>query len=483
MKRIITRRSFLFLFLFLSLFFLWGCGTAPPISHAPTITSSAVTTATVNVAYSYDVNATDPDGDTLTYIMDESPTGMTINPSTGLISWTPTPGQEGDIPVVVVVTDGEYEDSQSFVITFQSTITTAVLTSISVLPETMFLQVGNSQSITSITASYNTAADVTIPLNDPNCTYSSDKTSVATVANGLITAVASGSATITVSYTEGGITRTDTVEVTVPLVGIIVLPVQNITQNTGYLSIQDALDDAHDGDYIKVAKGTYHESIIFPSGKVIVLESIDGSASTIIEGVDGSATVTCGGALQGTSLEGFTITHQVGAKGSGIFIKLGTFTITECTISSNIAVSYGAGIFNDHGILTITNSTISNNFTEKLGGGIYNYDGALTITGSTVSENTASNYGGGIYNFFGALTITGSTVSENTAFIDGGGIYFCSEPTVTDIIGGSSSADTTKINSFVHNRSGSTVSPTQHIRSGGSGDIHGNYPFNYYSPG
>ena len=209
--------------------------------------------------------------------------------------------------------------------------------------------------------------------------------------------------------------------------------------------------------YIKVAKGTYHESIIFPSGKVIVLESIDGSASTIIEGVDSSATVTCGGALQGTSLEGFTITHQVGAKGSGIFIKLGTFTITECTISSNIAVSYGAGIFNDRGILTITNSTISNNFTEKLGGGIYNSDGALTITGSTISGNTASSYGGGI--------------------------YFYSEPTVTDIIGGSSSADTTKINSFVNNRSGSTVSPTQHIRSGGSGDIHGNYPFNYYSPG
>ena len=49
-------------------------------NDAPTITSTPVTTATEDAAYSYDVHATDPDvGDTLTYSLTTAPTGMTIN--------------------------------------------------------------------------------------------------------------------------------------------------------------------------------------------------------------------------------------------------------------------------------------------------------------------------------------------------------------------------------------------------------------------
>ncbi len=55
--------------------------------------------------YTYDVEATDPDGDALTYSLDAAPTGMTINPATGLISWPVTPGEAGEHNVVVRVTD------------------------------------------------------------------------------------------------------------------------------------------------------------------------------------------------------------------------------------------------------------------------------------------------------------------------------------------------------------------------------------------
>ena len=57
---------------------------------APQITSTPVTSATVGVAYSYDVNASDANGDTLSYSLTQAPAGMTINASTGLIAWTPT---------------------------------------------------------------------------------------------------------------------------------------------------------------------------------------------------------------------------------------------------------------------------------------------------------------------------------------------------------------------------------------------------------
>jgi len=90
--------------------------------------------------------------------------------------------------------------------------TEGVLVSISALPSSVSLYVGVTQAIT-VTATYGDAstADVTA-----TSTYVSVPETVATVSTGgLITAVAEGPATITVSYTEGGITETDTVSVAV----------------------------------------------------------------------------------------------------------------------------------------------------------------------------------------------------------------------------------------------------------------------------
>jgi uncharacterized protein YjdB len=101
----------------------------------------------------------------------------------------------------------------------------AELTEITVLPETMTLFVGEDSTVTSITASYNYGPDKTIALSD--CSYDSEDESIATVAIGVITAVEAGPATITITYSEGGITKTDTVVVTVNaivLTEIVVLP-------------------------------------------------------------------------------------------------------------------------------------------------------------------------------------------------------------------------------------------------------------------
>jgi hypothetical protein len=63
-----------------------------------------ITTATVDVLYTYDVEATDPNSeDTLTYSLTTSPAGMTIDSVTGLISWTPP--STGDYAVTVEVAD------------------------------------------------------------------------------------------------------------------------------------------------------------------------------------------------------------------------------------------------------------------------------------------------------------------------------------------------------------------------------------------
>ncbi|MRR34370.1 hypothetical protein EG829_06655, partial [bacterium] len=100
--------------------FSWTVKTRMP-NTAPVIASTPVTTATAGSAYTYDVNATDIDGDTLSYSLITAPSGMSINSSTGVISWTPTISQTGSNSVAVQVSDGNGgTDSQSFTVTVAS---------------------------------------------------------------------------------------------------------------------------------------------------------------------------------------------------------------------------------------------------------------------------------------------------------------------------------------------------------------------------
>jgi hypothetical protein len=103
------------------------------VNDAPSLTSTPVTTATVDALYTYDVDATDPDaGDTLTYSLTIKPAGMTIDAATGLIEWTPASAQAGANDVAVKVIDNgsvPASQTQSFTITasLPSTPATTVL--------------------------------------------------------------------------------------------------------------------------------------------------------------------------------------------------------------------------------------------------------------------------------------------------------------------------------------------------------------------
>jgi len=217
-KKILTLISLL-----LVSFLLVGCngGVTPP-NNAPVITSVPPSlTATVGTAYTYTVTATDADDDALTYSV--SPSDLAI--ADNVITWTPTAAGTKD--VVVSVSDATVTTTQSFTITVSEPVPEPVieLTGITVLPETMTLFAGESKTITSVTATYEIrGTEVPIALGD--CTYASGDETVATAKAGVITAVAEGTATITVSY-EG---KTDTVAVTVSaaeiakLTGIEVVP-------------------------------------------------------------------------------------------------------------------------------------------------------------------------------------------------------------------------------------------------------------------
>ncbi|NGX17041.1 PKD domain-containing protein [Wenzhouxiangella sp. XN24] len=88
----------------------------PPPNEPPAITSTAVTTGTVDQPYGYTVTASDPDGDALSFSLSIRPEGMTIGATSGVITWTPNAA--GDFIVTAVVEDGRGgSDSQTFTIT------------------------------------------------------------------------------------------------------------------------------------------------------------------------------------------------------------------------------------------------------------------------------------------------------------------------------------------------------------------------------
>ena len=87
-------------------------------SQAPNFTSIPPTAATEREPYTYDAEASDPDtGDVLTFSIQEGPEGMTIDPTTGGVEWTPTPAQTGNQPVTLLVQDQDgLFDDQNFVV-------------------------------------------------------------------------------------------------------------------------------------------------------------------------------------------------------------------------------------------------------------------------------------------------------------------------------------------------------------------------------
>lgn len=84
------------------------------IPKAPQINSSPATTAFIKKAYTYKVDASDINGDTLSYALESSPKGMTINNDSGLISWTPSAGTIGTHWVILKVSDGEFNTEQKY---------------------------------------------------------------------------------------------------------------------------------------------------------------------------------------------------------------------------------------------------------------------------------------------------------------------------------------------------------------------------------
>ncbi|PWW03310.1 Ig-like protein group 2, partial [Paenibacillus cellulosilyticus] len=177
-----------------------------------------------------------------------------------------TPVGDGTATITVTTVDGSY--------TATSTVTvTTPVTGVTVDKSTLDLFVGGADETLVATVNPSDATDSSV-------TWGSDDTNVATVVNGVVTPVGVGTATITVTTTDGGYTATSIVTVTKPVTGV------TLDQPTLHL---------YKGGATETLVATVNPSDA--TDKTVTWSSDDTNVATVVDGVvtavgDGTAHIT-----------------------------------------------------------------------------------------------------------------------------------------------------------------------------------------------
>ena len=173
-----------------------GSGT---VVIAPAITTDSLPEGTVDQSYNAELEAT---GNNITWSASGLPNGLALDPTNGTITGTPT--TDGQFSVTVTATNSADSTNQTYTLNIKPA--TVSVTGVTLDKETLELFTGGTGTLAATVQ----PEDAT----NKNVTWSSDNETVATVANGTVTAVGAGTATITVTTTDGNHTATCTVTVT-----------------------------------------------------------------------------------------------------------------------------------------------------------------------------------------------------------------------------------------------------------------------------
>ncbi|MFB0515177.1 MAG: right-handed parallel beta-helix repeat-containing protein [Candidatus Neomarinimicrobiota bacterium] len=221
-------------------------------------------------------------------------------------------------------------------------------------------------------------------------------------------------------------------------VDVMVPPVTRLTVPTESTTIKQAVESrvVDNGDTVLVLPGEYFtRPVDFQRKKIHLLSSHGAASTTLIRSPSGTTAwsneplIT----MSGGSLRGFTITHGIAARGSGVYAG-GTSVIRHCILRENVAsaawpqAGLGGALYLTDSV-HIENCILYNNSSSHEGAGIYiDVDAEdVRVVNSTIQGNAAGVKGGGIALQVGGIDSLGGTVTiENCIVVNngrGGNIY------------------------------------------------------------
>ena len=201
---------------------------------------------------------------------------------------------------------------------------------------------------------------------------------------------------------------------------------------TAATNIQDAVDEATDGDTVLVGDGVYAAGGRSVYGtltnrvaitKAVTVQSVNGPDVTVITGQgSGNGPMRCAYLTNGAVLAGFTLTHgsTLGSDadvykeqaGGGAWCETGA-VVSNCAFIGNGASYFGGGVY---GGGTLNNCTLIGNTVGASGGGAF----GGTLNNCLLSGNGSTQAGGAC-----AATLSHCVVRGNSAFLRGGGVDEC----------------------------------------------------------
>ena len=185
-------------------------------------------------------------------------------------------------------------------------------------------------------------------------------------------------------------------------------------------SIQDAIDDASDGDVISVSTGTYVESLDL-SGKELTIQASGTTSRTVIAPSSSAAAITVDQGESAVVIQGFTIQPSGGraiwvadsspsfvdlvidgagtsasGQGGAIYVTGGAPSFDQLEVIDSRA-AYGGDIFvTDHADVLITDSSFEG-ARATYGGSLWADGAAVTLISVTVVDSRSTNSGGFAY--------------------------------------------------------------------------------------
>ncbi len=199
---------------------------------------------------------------------------------------------------------------------------------------------------------------------------------------------------------------------------------------TIYGSIQQAIDDAQDGDQIRVAAGVCYENLVIAKSLIIVgsyEKNFQRSYDVVTTTIDGRSlgrVVHISGNVN-VELDRFKLVNgRTTGDGGAVWSSADHLTMIEVIARGNSAVN-GGGIYLAGGTVLLDIGEVDYNQASGDGGGIYNAAGvSVTLRAVGMYANEATGNGGGLYNAPGSYVLVtgGSSIGANEA-VNGGGIY------------------------------------------------------------